>query len=133
MQSSCNEFSEAQKVEVVFESRDIPSRVSPEVSLCMFRILQEALHNATKHGKARKVEVQLWGTPDEIRLLVMDLGAGFDLEAARIGPGLGLLSIQERVRMMQGTLSIETHPGFGTAIRVHVPVSRKPSSMGAAG
>jgi len=133
MQSACNEFSAAQKVEVVFENRDIPSRVPPEVSLCMFRILQEALHNATRHGKARKVQVQLWGTPDEIRLLVMDLGAGFDLEAARKGPGLGLLSMQERVRMMKGTLSIETHPGFGTAIRVSVPVSRKPSSMGAAG
>jgi PAS domain S-box-containing protein len=133
MRSSCKDFSETQKVDVVFESRDLPSPVPPEVSLSLFRILQEALHNAAKHGKARKVEVKLWGTPDEICLLVADFGAGFDLEAARKGPGLGLVSMQERVRMMNGTLTIETHPGLGTAIRIHVPVNRKVSSMGAAG
>jgi PAS domain S-box-containing protein len=133
MKGFCTEFSEKQKVEVVFESHDISRPAPPEVSLCLFRVLQEALHNAAKHSKARRFEVQLWGTSDEIRLLVVDLGTGFDLEAARKGPGLGLVSMQERVRLMKGTLSIETQSGLGTTIHVRVPVSREASSMGAAG
>jgi PAS domain S-box-containing protein len=133
MKGFCTEFSEKQKVEVVFESHDISRPAPPEVSLCLFRVLQEALHNAAKHSKARKFEVQLWGTSDEIRLLVVDLGTGFDLEAARKGPGLGLVSMQERVRLMKGRLSIETQSGLGTTIHVRVPVSREASSMGAAG
>ena len=129
----CNEFSEKQKVKVVFESHEIPSPIPPEVSLSLFRVLQEGLHNAAKHSKAREFEVQLWGKSDEICLSVIDSGTGFDLEAARKGPGLGLVSMQERVRLVKGTLSIETQSGLGTTIRVRVPVSPGANSKVAAG
>jgi PAS domain S-box-containing protein len=133
MRGFCGELSEKYKVNVVFENHDVPSPVPPEVSLCLFRVLQEALHNTAKHSGARKVEARLWGTPVEIHLSVMDLGTGFDLEAARKGPGLGLVSMEERVRLMKGTISIEAHPGLGTAIHVHVPFSREASSMSTTG
>jgi PAS domain S-box-containing protein len=133
MKGFCNEFSEKQKVKVDFENHEIPSPIPPEISLCLFRVLQEALSNAAKHSKAREFEVQLWGKPDEIYLSVIDSGTGFDLEAARKGPGLGLVSMQERVRLMKGTLSIETQSGLGTTIRVRVPVSPGESSMVATG
>jgi PAS domain S-box-containing protein len=133
MKGFCNEFSGMQRVKVVFENHDVPSPVPPEISLCLFRVLQEALHNAAKHSKAREFEVQLWGTSDEIRMSVIDRGVGFDLEAARKGPGLGLASMQERVRLMKGTLSIETQSGLGTTINVRVPASREANSMRAAG
>lgn len=64
-------------MKAVFENHDISNTVPPEVSLCVFRVLQEALHNAAKHKKARELEVQLWGTWGELRLLVMDLGLVF--------------------------------------------------------
>lgn len=133
MKGFCNEFSEKQKVQVVFENHEIPSRIPPEVSLCLFRVLQEALNNAARHSKAREFEVQLWGKSDEICLSVIDSSTGFDLEEARKGPGLGLVSMQEQVRLMKGTLSIETQSGLGMTIRVRVPVSPEANSMVAAG
>jgi PAS domain S-box len=132
MRGFCTEFSEQQKLEIGFESHDLPSPVPPDVSLCLFRVLQEALHNAAKHSGAKQFEVELWGTSDEIHLTVSDSGAGFELEAARLGPGLGLTSMQERVQLMKGSLSIESRPKLGTTIHARVPPNRKSHSVSAA-
>jgi signal transduction histidine kinase len=121
MKGFCDEFAEQQQVAVDFATRDVPDQLPPDTSLCLFRVLQEALHNSAKHSGVRHFEVQLWGAPDEIHLLVSDSGEGFDLEAARAGRGLGLVSMEERLKLVAGDLSIETQPRRGTRIHARAP------------
>jgi PAS domain S-box-containing protein len=117
----CQEFGEQQKVEIDFKTHDLPIPLSPDISLCFFRILQQALHNAAKHSGVRHFEVRLWGTPEEIHLTVSDHGAGFDIEAAKASPGLGLISMEERLKLLKGTLFIESQLQRGTTIHARVP------------
>ena len=117
----CLEFSEQQRVEIGFETRDLPTPLSPDISLCFFRVLQEALHNAATHSGVRHFEVRLWGIQDEIHLTISDSGVGFDIEGARANRGLGLISMQERLKLLNGTLSIESRPQYGTTIHASVP------------
>ena len=117
----CQEFSEQQKVEVDLKIRDLPSYLSQEISLCFFRVLQEALHNAAKHSGVSHFEVRLWGTPDEIHLTISDSGVGFDIEATKAWRGLGLVSMQERLKLLNGSLLIESKLQRGTTIHASVP------------
>jgi PAS domain S-box-containing protein len=122
MRGFCTEFGEQQKVEVDFEAHDLPAPLAPDISLCLFRVLQEALHNSAKHSGVRRFEVRLWGTPDEIHLTVRDSGVGFDIGEAKTGRGLGLISMEERLKMLQGTLSIESRLQHGTTIHASMPL-----------
>ena len=133
MRGFCREFGEQQKVEIDFQSHDLPSPLSPDISLCLFRVLQEALHNSAKHSGVRHFEVRLWGTSDEIHLTVKDSGAGFDREAAKESRGLGLISMEERLKLVNGTLSIESQPKRGTTIHARVPFDSGSDSARAAG
>jgi PAS domain S-box-containing protein len=133
MRSFCREFGKHQKVEIDFSAHDLPSLLSPDISLCLFRILQEALHNSAKHSGVRHFEVCVWGTPDEIHLTVKDSGAGFDREAAKESRGLGLISMEERLKLLKGMLSIESQPKRGTTVHARVPLSSGSNSMRAAG
>ena len=121
MRGFCREFGEQQRVEIDFKAHDLPSRVPPDISLCLFRVLQEALHNSAKYSGVRRFEVGLRGTPDEIGLTVKDSGAGFDSEAAKMGRGLGLVSMEERLKLLNGTFSIDSQFGRGTTIHARVP------------
>jgi signal transduction histidine kinase len=118
----CKEFSEQQDMEIDFKCQDLPSPLSSDSSLCLFRVLQEALHNSAKHSGVRRVEVQLWETSDEIHLTVSDSGAGFDTKAAKQGQGIGLISMEERLKLLKGTISIESRPNRGTTIHACVPL-----------
>ncbi len=129
----CREFGEQQKVEIDLKIHDFPVPLSPDISLCFFRVLQEALHNSTKHSGTRNFEVELWGTQDEIHLTVSDSGVGFDVEAARTSPGLGLVSMQERLKLLNGTLTIESQLMRGTTIRARAPFSSGNDSLPAIG
>jgi len=120
VKSFCQEFSEQQKVEIDFKIHDVPGPLSPDVSLCFFRVLQEALHNSAKHSGVRHFQVRLWGTSDEIHLMVSDSGAGFDRDATKKGRGLGLISMEERLKLVNGKFSIESQPKCGTRIHAHV-------------
>jgi PAS domain S-box-containing protein len=122
MRSLCQEFGAQQKVKAEFTSHDVPSPLPPDISLCLFRVLQEALRNAVKHSGGRHFNVELWGTSDEIHLAVSDSGMGFDRETARRGRGLGLISMEERLKLLKGTFSIESKPKRGTTIRARVPI-----------
>ena len=133
MRGFCRKFGEQQKVEIDFQTHDMPSPLSADTSLCFFRVLQESLHNASKHSGVQHFEVRLWGTSDEIHLTVKDSGVGFDQEAARTSPGLGLISMDERVKMVNGTLTIESHSKGGTTIHARVPLGSGSNSMRAAG
>jgi len=121
MNSWCNEFAKRQNIEVDCRS-DVSSALPLEVGRSLFRVLQEALHNASKHSGVKRVEVQLREQSGEIHLLVKDLGRGFDVETARQGRGLGLTSMSERIRLVHGTIAIESTPTGGTTIRVRVPL-----------
>jgi signal transduction histidine kinase len=129
----CREFGEQQRVEIGFQTHDLPNPVPPDISLCLFRVLQEALHNSVKHSGVRHFEVRLWGTSDAIHLTVSDSGAGFDREEAKISRGLGLVSMEERLKLLKGTLSIESQPKRGTTIHACAPLSSGTDSMRAAG
>ena len=133
IRSFCKEFGEQQKVEIGVEIDDLPTSLPPDISLCLFRVFQEALHNSAKHSGVRNFEVRLWGKPEEIDLTIRDSGTGFDLEAAKETRGLGLISMEERVKLLKGTLSIESRHKGGTTIHARVPLSSGTESLPAAG
>jgi two-component system NarL family sensor kinase len=92
-----------------------------ELSLSLFRILQESLQNCAKHSGARNFEVRVWSESSRLHLTVRDSGKGFDVAAANRGAGLGLISMRERLKSVGGTLSIESQNGNGTTIHARVP------------
>jgi PAS domain S-box-containing protein len=132
MRSWCKEFGERQNMMIDFKS-DV-SRVVPfDIGISLFRVLQEAMHNAAKHSGVKRMEVELREARNEIHLIVADLGKGFDVEAAIRGQGLGLTSMQERVRMLNGSLVIQSKPMAGTTIHLRVPFRFEHSDQRAAG
>ena len=133
MKSMCNEFAEHQRMEIDFRGHDLPSPLPSEASLCLSRVLQEALQNAAKHSGVKHVDVQLNGTIEDVQLTVSDFGKGFDLTLALKGRGLGLTSMQERVRVLNGTVAIRSKPMGGTTIHVRIPVRSEPAAQRAAG
>ncbi len=133
MRSFCKEFSQHQRVEIDFKSDELPTILPSDASLSLFRVLQEALHNSVKHSGVRHIEVRSWATSEEIHLTVKDFGAGFDIQAAREGEGLGLTSMEERLKLVKGTLFIDSQPERGTTITARVPISSNGDSMRAAG
>jgi signal transduction histidine kinase len=117
----CNELSSAQNIEIDFSHDDLTSPISYEVSLALFRVLQEALHNAVRHSHVRHFEVKLNCSSSDIHLRVSDRGVGFDAATAMKKAGLGLISMQERIRAVNGTIAINSTPMAGTSIDVHIP------------
>jgi PAS domain S-box-containing protein len=117
----CREFGEQQHVEINCKMRDLPSDLPPAVALCLFRVLQEALRNSLKHSGVKRFEVQLWGMPEEVHLTVSDSGSGFELKVASNSRGLGLVSMEERLKLVKGTLLIDSQPKRGTTIHARVP------------
>jgi len=133
MRGFCEEFGAQQEVEIDFKTHDLPRPLPPDLSLCLFRVLQEAIHNSAKHSGGRHFEVRLWGALTEVHLTVEDSGVGFDLEAARVSRGIGLVSMEERVRLLNGTLSIKSQPNRGTLIHARLPLTSGRDSMRATG
>jgi PAS domain S-box-containing protein len=129
IRSWCKEFGRRQKINIEF-SGDVPNALSQEIGLTLLRILQEALHNVVKHSGARKVSVQLREDAREIHLIVSDGGKGFETERALRGEGLGLTSMRERVRLVNGTIAIDSKPMGGTRIHARVPrISEQRSAL----
>ncbi len=122
LESFCREFSEWSGVRTEFVHKNFPGSVPNNVSLCLYRIVQEALHNVSKHAGAEKAIVSLRRTAGSVEVVVADSGIGFDPALARRKGGLGLISIEERARRAGGQSSILTRPGFGTEIRAILPV-----------
>jgi PAS domain S-box-containing protein len=129
----CREFSNRQSVVIDFHSEDIPKALPKEISLCLFRVLQEALQNSLKHSRERRFEVSLKCADSEIELTVHDSGVGFDPEKIVSGHGLGLTSMKERLKLVDGQLSIDSKPQEGTTIHARVPLTLKVKSAGAVG
>jgi PAS domain S-box-containing protein len=120
MKSWTKEFAHRQNLDIDFMA-DVSDPLPPEVGVSLFRVLQEALQNTVKHSGAKRVEVELRENPGAIHMVVRDSGRGFD-EAAPHGKGLGLTSMRERVRLVNGTITIDSKPNGGTAIEVRIPL-----------
>jgi signal transduction histidine kinase len=133
MKTFCEEFAERKSVEIDFSSQGAPGSILPDISICLFRVLQEALHNGVLHSGVKRFRVQLWGEADEIHLRVSDSGVGFDLGVARGGRGLGLVRIEQRIKLVDGKSSIDSQPRKGTTVQVSVPIHPGRDSMRAAG
>ena len=118
----CREFAETQKVEVDCDIRELPKDIDPAISLCLFRVLQEGVQNSLKHSGVEHFEVRMWADAVQIHLSVSDAGAGFDHEKVKEGRGLGLISMEERVKLLNGKLSIESKPNRGTTIHASLPL-----------
>jgi len=125
--SFCREFGNQHKLEIDFRSSELPNALPTDVSLSLFRILQEALQNSAKHSGTGQVTVELFETQDAVHLIVRDSGQGFDLETAMKDQGLGLVSMQERIKLVKGELLIDSQPMRGTTISARVPISVRSS------
>ncbi|MCP4398220.1 MAG: PAS domain S-box protein, partial [bacterium] len=105
-----------------YTPEDVSSTIPGDVALCLYRILQEGLRNIVKHARAKEAFVSLTGTGGAIELSIRDSGIGFDPEKEKKRAGLGLVSMQERMHLIQGEFSIRSQPGEGTLIRVWTPI-----------
>jgi signal transduction histidine kinase len=132
IRSWCKEFGEGQNIEIDFRS-DVVTDPPFETGVCLFRVLQEALHNIVKHSGVKRVDVRLTEHTNQIHLRVSDSGKGFAVESAMQANGLGLISMRERVRLVNGTIAIESKPMHGTTIHVRVPLGTETFSERIAG
>lgn len=121
LRSLCREFGARQSIEIDFASADIPHRVRPEVGLCLFRIAQEGLQNLKKHSGAKRARLSVHHMGDRLFLSLCDEGVGFNKNRLE-KPGLGILSMQGRARLLGGDFEIHSTPGKGTRIEAWVPL-----------
>jgi PAS domain S-box-containing protein len=123
VQGLCFEFSRQHGIEVAFSHANMPASISAEVALCLFRVLQESLQNIAKHSGALSCRVELTGAAERIHLCVADPGVGFDSARLKLKPGLGFVSMRERLRLVGGQMVVESQPSHGTRLDIHVPVA----------
>jgi PAS domain S-box-containing protein len=117
-----SEVSARHKVEVDFTHQGVPETVPPDIALCLFRVLQEALQNAVRHRAVARFAVSLESTPKMLTLTVRDGGCGFSPESVPGNRGLGLTSMRERVKLVAGELVIDSSPDSGTTVVARVPL-----------
>jgi len=121
LEGLCREVSQQYDRRIEFRHRKMEHPIPSAHALCLFRIVQEALHNVVKHSGASSATVRLIPTPSGVRLRVADRGAGFDA-TVRAGEGLGLLSMRERVHFAGGRIALRSAVGRGTRIVVNLPI-----------
>jgi signal transduction histidine kinase len=107
---------------VVFTHDGIPAVLPQEITIGLFRVIQEALHNALKHSGAASVSVHMNGSPKGLALIIADEGVGFDAAVIGPGTGLGLISMGERLTSIGGSLEIMSRPRGGTRLKIRVPL-----------
>jgi signal transduction histidine kinase len=125
LRSYCAEFSRLAGIPVKFSCQGVSESLPPEVALCLYRVAQEGLRNIAKHSRASRTAVTLFGAAETIRLSITDSGIGFSRDTVKSKGGLGIASMEERVRLVSGDMLIESKPGKGTRITVHVPLPRR--------
>jgi signal transduction histidine kinase len=123
-QSLCKELTDSGNLRVDLRQVGSCADLPADVTLCVFRIAQEALRNCSRHSGAHSAHVYLEQTSDLIRLSVTDNGCGFDPNSDLVKKGLGFISMKERLRLVEGDLQIYSQPRRGTRIEVRVPLKR---------
>jgi len=122
MSGFCEELSNRSGMTIDVHFENVPKALPPEISLCLYRVLQEALHNVIKHGGSPRAHVSLNGQINTINLTVKDSGVGFDPYEAMKGPGLGLTSMKQRLKVVGGQLSVHSELGRGAMIHAVAPI-----------
>lgn len=123
LQRMVTEFSQRHGIDIGFAHDALPVPLPSDVALCLFRVVEEALTNIAKHSNARSGEVRVTGNADGIHLVVEDTGNGFDSASVQKSAGLGFVSMQERLRVLRGTVDVKSAPSRGTRIEVFVPAT----------
>lgn len=122
------EFAQYEHVQADFRAQKVPRNIPSPVGLCLYRILQEALRNVAKHSGTKRLAVTLSTTSARLlRLVIRDYGAGIPAVRQR-GKGLGLISMEERARLLSGTFRIRSKEGKGTQITVQLPMNLRPGA-----
>jgi signal transduction histidine kinase len=117
------EFSARHGIAIDFEHEALPVPLPSEVALCLFRVTEESLTNIAKHSRATAARVRVSGAADGIHLTVEDSGRGFDLDNLERKAGLGFVSMRERLRVLRGTVRVDSAPSRGTRIEAWVPAA----------
>lgn len=115
-------FSKKTGIALSFTPDAIPDSLPQQLALCLYRVIREGLQNIAKHSQATAASIKLQGLSDGIRLLIQDKGIGFDPKAVKKKAGIGLSSMRERIRLLNGTISFKSQPGQGTEIQVFIPL-----------
>jgi signal transduction histidine kinase len=118
-------------LELAYEQGRAPTRHTAELETAIYRIIQEALTNAAKHGHAKRAVIEMHETETTVELTVGDDGTGFDPSTST--SGFGLLGIRERVELLHGAVNVESCPGKGTKVTASLPAERRPSQTAAVG
>ncbi|MBO0723072.1 MAG: sensor histidine kinase, partial [Blastocatellia bacterium] len=121
LESYCAEFSGREGIPIALDIEDGIQEIKPRIALCLYRIAQEALRNIAKHSGATSANVSLSTANGGVRLVISDRGIGYDYTQARTKGGLGLISMEERVRLLSGSFQVITRPQQGTEVRVYLP------------
>ena len=122
LRSECASVARREGVAVAYRPDDVPASLPKDVALCVYRVAQEALRNVVKHAGTEEARVSLVRPGRELILTVQDRGVGFDAAEVRSREGLGLSSMEERVRLVRGNSSVDSEPGRGTTVTVRVPL-----------
>ena len=121
LKAFCEEFRHQQDIQVDFAYEDVPPGIPENATLCIFRVAQEALRNIKRHSGANRAEVRLEWSGERLHLLVSDRGRGFDPTNPSAGSGIGILSMEERLRLLGGRLEIHSRPAEGTRVDAWLP------------
>jgi signal transduction histidine kinase len=122
VRSHCRECSEQLGIPVHCSCDQLQDKLDGIVGLAFLRVLQEAMHNVAKHSRATNITVGLTGSDHDLTLEISDDGVGFDIESARLAPGLGLISMRERIHLIGGRFEIWSSSGRGTRITARAPI-----------
>lgn len=117
----CKQFAEQEHIGVDFADENIPRDIPGDVALCLFRIVQEGLRNVKRHSGATNANVRLECSGGNLHLTISDRGKGFDAGSPPAGGGIGIWSMQERLRLLGGQLQVQSHLMQGTRIDAWIP------------
>jgi signal transduction histidine kinase len=123
IRSYCEEYSAWSGIRTRFSHCEVPGHLPSSATLCIYRIVQEALRNVAKHSRASRAMVILRGVRHGLQIVVKDSGRGFVLDQVRSKGGLGLISLSERVRLAGGNCVIRSAPDHGTRIQAWIPLA----------
>ena len=121
VQRLVSEFSTRHGIAIDFTHSSVPARLPSEVALCLFRVTEEGLTNVAKHSQATSARVRLSAADEGIHLVIEDTGTGFDPRILEQRAGLGFVSMRERLRVLGGTVRVQSAPSHGTSIDVRIP------------
>ncbi|HVT89160.1 MAG TPA: MASE1 domain-containing protein [Tepidisphaeraceae bacterium] len=128
LRAHCMEFQGETGIETSFTSDGDDHAIPPDLSLCIYRVAQEALRNVVNHAQAKRVQISLTNDQRRLRLRIDDDGCGFDPKKSNYSGGLGLMSMEERIRLVQGEIIIDSYAQRGTNIQIDVPLEGGPNA-----